>query len=155
MWSPLLSSHLYDKVFLFLSSHRKFHMNWTSFKRSYVLWDHFYLSYQIASSCRIRKQICPFWFSPQCLVWKERLNSDSQQFHQYQQNQQSPLILTEWIQKRDHNILRWKSRSRLGIGIIMWQSLYICVRKWISLMQDAMRNPFQAKHNNDSILKIC
>ena len=29
--SPLLSSHLYLKVTIFLSFHRKFHMNWTSY----------------------------------------------------------------------------------------------------------------------------
>jgi hypothetical protein len=27
-------------------------------------------------------------------LWKESLNSDGQQFHQYQQNKQSPLIVT-------------------------------------------------------------
>jgi len=31
--------------------------------------------------------------------WKESLNSDGQQFHQYQQNKQSPLIVTHWTQK--------------------------------------------------------
>ena len=34
---PLLSSQLYDKVTFFLFYYRKFHMNWTSFKRSPVL----------------------------------------------------------------------------------------------------------------------
>jgi hypothetical protein len=28
-------------------------------------------------------------------LWKENLNNDGRQFHQYQQNEQSPLILTE------------------------------------------------------------
>jgi hypothetical protein len=28
-------------------------------------------------------------------LWKESLNSDDHQFHQYQQSEQSPLILTE------------------------------------------------------------
>ena len=37
-WSPLLSSRLYWKVTLFLSCHRKFHMNWSS-----VLKDHYFL----------------------------------------------------------------------------------------------------------------
>jgi len=38
-------------------------------------------------------------------VWKESLNSDGQQFHQYQQNQQPPLILTELTEhKKDHDI---------------------------------------------------
>ena len=29
------------------------------------------------------------------IVWKESLNSDSHEFHQYLQNEQSPLILNE------------------------------------------------------------
>ena len=37
MWSPLLTSHLYYNVAVFLSFHRKFHMNLTSFKKSSVL----------------------------------------------------------------------------------------------------------------------
>ena len=57
------------------------------------------------------------WMSPESLVdgvfttqsdiwylfytlWKEYLNSDGQQFHQYQQNKQSPLILSHWTHKR-------------------------------------------------------
>ena len=32
---------------------------------------------------------------------KESLNSDGQQFHQYQQNEQSPLILTHWTHKKE------------------------------------------------------
>ena len=36
---------------------------------------------------------------------KENLNSDGQQFHQYQHNQQSLLILTELTEhKKDHDI---------------------------------------------------
>jgi hypothetical protein len=29
-------------------------------------------------------------------LWKENFNSDGQQFHQYQQNEQSPLVSTHW-----------------------------------------------------------
>jgi hypothetical protein len=29
------------------------------------------------------------------ILWKQSLNSEGQQFYQYQQNEQSPLILTE------------------------------------------------------------
>jgi hypothetical protein len=29
-------------------------------------------------------------------IWKENLNSDGQQFHQYQQNEQPPLVLKYW-----------------------------------------------------------
>ena len=32
-------------------------------------------------------------------LWKESLNSDGQQFHQYQQNKQSALIVTHRTQK--------------------------------------------------------
>jgi hypothetical protein len=36
---------------------------------------------------------------------KESLNTDGHQFHQYQQNKQSPLILTELTEhKKDHDI---------------------------------------------------
>ena len=39
-------------------------------------------------------------------TWKENLNSDGHQFHQYQQNEQSPLILTELTEhKRPHVML--------------------------------------------------
>jgi len=34
------------------------------------------------------------------VFWKEIIYSDGHQFHQYQQNEQSPLILTHWTQKR-------------------------------------------------------
>jgi hypothetical protein len=43
MWSPLLNSHLNEKVTFSLSCHRKFYMNWTSFKRLPVLKGHFFL----------------------------------------------------------------------------------------------------------------
>jgi hypothetical protein len=32
-------------------------------------------------------------------LWKESLNSDGQQFHQYHQKEQHPLALTLWTQK--------------------------------------------------------
>ena len=41
MRAPLLCSRLYQKVIFFLFSHSKSHLNWTSFKRSPVLCDHF------------------------------------------------------------------------------------------------------------------
>jgi hypothetical protein len=38
-------------------------------------------------------------------LWKEILNSDGHKFHKYQQNVQSPLILTELTEhKKDHDI---------------------------------------------------
>jgi hypothetical protein len=40
-------------------------------------------------------------------LWKESLNSDGLQFHQYQQNEQSPLTSNNGIQK-DHDIWSWK-----------------------------------------------
>jgi len=51
---------------------------------------------------------------------KKSLNRDGQQFDQYQQNEQLPLTLNHWTQKKDHNIWHWKSRSWLGTGTEMW-----------------------------------
>ena len=30
------------------------------------------------------------------ILWEERLNSDGQQFHQYQQNKEPPLTSNQW-----------------------------------------------------------
>ena len=48
-WSPLLSSHLHLKVIFFLSCHRKFHINWTSFRRLLVLKDQFFFVPKVTS----------------------------------------------------------------------------------------------------------
>ena len=46
---------------------------------------------------------------------KESLNSGGQQFQQYRQNEQSPLILTELTEhKKDDDLQCWKSRSSSG-----------------------------------------
>ena len=46
------------------------------------------------------------------VFWKEILNSDRHKSHQYQQNQLSPLILTELTKhKKVHDIFRLKSWS--------------------------------------------
>jgi hypothetical protein len=34
------------------------------------------------------------------ILWKQSLNSEGQQFYQYQQNEQSPLILTELVEHK-------------------------------------------------------
>ena len=41
-------------------------------------------------------------FSTNCkfILWKDNLNSNCTQFHRYQQNEQSPLILTHWTQRK-------------------------------------------------------
>ena len=50
-------------------------------------------------------------------IFYKSLNNGGHHFHQYQQNEQSPLILTELAeQKKDHSILRCKSRSWLGFS---------------------------------------
>jgi hypothetical protein len=67
MRSPLLSSHLYLKVTFFLSCHGKVHMNWTSFKRSPVLKNHFCSVPKVTSYYRFdciffnRKQLTEIW----------------------------------------------------------------------------------------------
>ena len=58
------------------------------------------------------------------LLWKESLNIDGQQFHQYQQNKQSPLGLTHRkhthmrARTHGHAIWWWQSRSRMYINKI-------------------------------------
>jgi hypothetical protein len=47
-------------------------------------------------------------------LWKESLNSDGQQFHQYQLNEQSPLTLIHWTQK-------WTMTYDAGTGKKMWR----------------------------------
>jgi hypothetical protein len=46
-------------------------------------------------------------------LWKECLNSDGQQFHQYQQNEQSLLTLTEHKQWLWHMMLEIQDQSCL------------------------------------------
>jgi len=46
---------------------------------------------------------------------KESLNSGGPQFHQYQQNKRSPIILTELLeQTEDHDIWRWNPGPGFG-----------------------------------------
>jgi hypothetical protein len=49
IWSPLLNNHLYQKITFFLSCHKKFHMNCTSFKRSLVKKDHLFFVPEVTS----------------------------------------------------------------------------------------------------------
>ena len=59
-------------------------------------------------------------------LWKESLNNDGQQFHQLQQNKQSPLTSTHWYWTQEKTTtyywVHWKSTSRLGTVTEMWQS---------------------------------
>ena len=50
-------------------------------------------------------------------LWKQSINSDGHQFHQHEQNKQSPLMLTQLTEhKKDHDIWWWKCRSWIGTG---------------------------------------
>jgi hypothetical protein len=48
------------------------------------------------------------------IIKKKSLNTDGKQFHQYQQNNQSPLTKSHWTQKGNDDERRWKSRSWFG-----------------------------------------
>jgi hypothetical protein len=48
-------------------------------------------------------------------LWKESLNSDGHKFHQYQQNEQSPLILTELTEHKEDHVMR--------TGLWIWQTV--------------------------------
>ena len=75
MQSPLLSSHLYyiiGHLFVVVSCHRIFHMNWTSFKRSPLLKGHFFLVPKVTGLYRFdcilnSKTICILSFQEQHL----------------------------------------------------------------------------------------
>ena len=48
-------------------------------------------------------------------LWKESLNSDGHQLHQYQQNKQSPLILTELTEhETPRQVLAWDRHKKNG-----------------------------------------
>ena len=51
------------------------------------------------------------------IIMKRKFKQWYQQFHQYQQNEQSPIISTRWKRPR-----RWKFRSWLETGTV-WQGL--------------------------------
>jgi hypothetical protein len=46
---------------------------------------------------------------------KESLNSDGQQFHEYQLNERSPLTLTHWIKKQITPLYLWSSNYKEGV----------------------------------------
>ena len=51
------------------------------------------------------------------ILWTESLNSDSHQFHQYQQNEQPSLILTELTEHiKDHDIHMTLEMQDPGLG---------------------------------------
>ena len=50
-------------------------------------------------------------------MWKVNLNSDGQQFHQYQQNEQSPLIWTHWTQESPWHMIQ----------VLCWDRHKICI----------------------------
>ena len=53
--------------------------------------------------------------------WKESLNNDGQQFHQYQQDEQSPLIITHLTQKEITTYDVGNLCPGLGQSQKMWQ----------------------------------
>ena len=65
------------------------------------------------------------------ILWKEYLNSDGQQIHQYQQNKLSPLTSSHWIQKDydtcvgnpDHGL--GQAQTCAEVSRLMWSLLII------------------------------
>jgi len=95
------------------------------------------------------------------LASQAKYNSDDHQFHQYPQNEQSPVTITELTEHNtDHDIRRWKSRSWLGTGTKTWRgktglwdpnpSLFISGRK--SITKDYLHMEYKyVLTNSDSI----
>jgi hypothetical protein len=52
-------------------------------------------------------------FFDNAILWKESLNRDVHQFHQYQQNEQSPLI---WAELTEHNKVNDVGNPGPGLG---------------------------------------
>ena len=50
--TSVMQSHVLKNHLFFLSSHRNFHMNWTSFKRSSILEDHSFFITEMTSKYR-------------------------------------------------------------------------------------------------------
>ena len=55
-------------------------------------------------------------------LWKERLNSDGHRFHQYQQNEQPPLILTKLTEHKKTTYDFGKPSSGSRPAQKMWRS---------------------------------
>ena len=64
-------------------------------------------------------------------LWKESLNSNGQQFHQYQQNKQSPFTLVNWTQKTpwhmtlEIQVLAWGVYKNMG-GSLNYTTITLC-----------------------------
>ena len=70
------------------------------------------------------------------LLWKERLNSDGQQLHKYQQSEQSPLTTNHWTQITSRHIqVQTKKHDRL-LGFMVFDATFINVSviSWRSVL---------------------
>jgi hypothetical protein len=54
-----------------------------------------------------------FFTAPAYELWKESLNRDGYQFHQYQQNEQSSLILIELNEHKKTQVLAWDRHTNV------------------------------------------
>jgi hypothetical protein len=71
------------------------------------------------------------WFNS--LYEKKILNSDGQQFHQYQQNEQLSLVITHWTQKKRS---RHMTLETWGPGLKRHKNVFIGnLRSWIETSQ--------------------
>ena len=77
----------------------------TMFKCSYVLGRQIYMSVTFVSESYVLLYIVISMHIYQLIMKRRFNNSDGHQFHQYQQNEQSPLIPTELAEhKKTHDI---------------------------------------------------
>jgi hypothetical protein len=78
MRSTLLGSRLYLKVTFFLSNHWTFHRNWTPFKRSPFLKDHFSLSQRWPLNTYLTTWYTWFitWFVTRVTQWTQLVEQD-------------------------------------------------------------------------------
>jgi hypothetical protein len=67
---------------------------------------------------------------------KKTINSDGQQFHQYQQSERSPFTWIRWTHKIDHDTWRWRSRSWLGRDTTMWRVVSEILKFYFSIFDN-------------------
>jgi hypothetical protein len=92
------------------------------------------------SSLSISKT-CSYKFCIYRQLWKEWLNSDGQQFYQYQQNKQSPLSLTHWTQKGEqlHMTLKNPVFGFMATEKFSWKSRVVKVDFTLSVVQSEVQ----------------
>ena len=116
---PTMSTIINKKSQYTIDSHNNFWFDRTTQKKK-----HMYITF--CYNWHMHGIVAHMLYFCKGTLWKECLNSECNQFNQYQPNEQLYLTLTYWTSKRT-DTWRWKSRSWLGTVIKMLQ----CNLSWL------------------------